>query len=261
MHNDKLTSCERLKCFERPVSDDASSEDSMTSPHRPRKRKRSTRKREEVAAAEEYGEEPAVDDDDDDARSVTSTRSHSRLKKKLKATPTAPSSPLASASAPASASASSAKPRKKRTKANPDDKAFKPEATPVDNDDMDVDDSASVTSKRAPKGSKATKSSTTTAGKGKVKASMKPASKVAKPPPSKSTSTIEFAHSPESRASPTHHASASASGDERHRKQSVSFADTTTVVESGGSTKSAKPRRPRTKKLVEVVASSVDGEI
>jgi hypothetical protein len=232
----------------------------VTSPHRPRKRKRSTRKREEVAAAEEHGEEPAVDDDDDDARSVTSTRSHSRLKKKLRATPTAPSSPLASASAPASASASSAKPRKKRTKANHDDKAFKPEATPVDNDDMDVDDSVSVTSKRAPKGSKATKSSTT-AGKGKVKASMKPASKATKPPPSKSISTIEFAHSPESRASPTHQASASASGDERHRKQSVSFADTTTVVESSASTKSTKPRRPRTKKLVEVVASSVDGEM
>ncbi|KAE9388280.1 hypothetical protein BT96DRAFT_927183 [Gymnopus androsaceus JB14] len=217
MHHDKLTSCDRLKCFE-PRESDSSSESSVTSSPRPRKRKRSTRKREEAAAAEENAEEPPVDDDDD-TRSVTSTRSQVRLKKKLKMVPTAPNSPLASSSAPASTS----KPRKKRTKPTHDDKPFKPEATPIDDDDMDVDESASVISKRAPKGSKSMK--------------------LLNLPPNNSVSTIEFAPSPDS--SPNH---ASASADERQRKQSVSFAPMP-VIESSGSTKSAKPRRPRTKKL------------
>lgn len=249
MHKDQLISCERLRCFDPPVESDASSEPSITSSPRPRKRKRSTRKREEAAAAEENAEEPLVDDDDD-ARSVTSTRSQSRLKKKTKTIPSAPNSPLASASAPVSASTS--KPRKKRTKATHDEKLFKPETTPIDDDDMDVDDSASFTSKHALKGSKTNKSST--AGKGKIKAAMRPASR-AKSQPSTSISTIEFAPSPES--SPNH---ASASGDERRRKQSVSFAPTPEVGEYGGLTKGVKPRRPRTKKHIEVVSSSVDGE-
>ncbi|KIK58038.1 hypothetical protein GYMLUDRAFT_246408 [Collybiopsis luxurians FD-317 M1] len=275
LYDDKLVSCHRLKCFEAHVSDDGSSESSITSSHRPRKRKRSTRKREEKEAAAEQNEDPAAmdDDDDDDARSVTSTRSQSRKKKKLKAAapPAAPSSPVASASASASISAPVPKPRKKRTKATHDEKAFKPEASASDDDDMDVDDSASVsaTKKRAPRGSKAAKVSSSASanegsgagagsagGKGRVKAAMKPRAKSN----NNSVPTVEIVATPGS--SPTH--GASASSDERRRKLSVSFVDPDVGMDSGSSSKGGKPRsaaRPRAKKLEEVVASSVDGEM
>ncbi|KAJ4467637.1 hypothetical protein C8J55DRAFT_525465 [Lentinula edodes] len=294
MYDDKLTSCDRLKCFEPPALDDSSSESESPS-RRPRKRKRSARKREEADAEEQSIGDVQMDgidgrgDDDDDARSITSTRSQSRLKKKLKSVPT---SPLAStsASAPisapptlttkstsASASKSTSKPRKKRAKAKHDDKPFKPEASPFEDDDdedMDVDDSASITTKRKAK----RVSRTTITGKGKAKAS-------------DSTSAVEFptagatgSASPSSRSSPTR-PDASASGDERRQRRrsqhslSVSFAptmevalDSSTKAASGSVSKlgsksvssSSKQRstnsRPQAKKKSEeVLTSSVDG--
>ncbi|KAF9072646.1 hypothetical protein BDP27DRAFT_1417991 [Rhodocollybia butyracea] len=265
LHDDKLTSCDRLKCYDPVVSDDGS-ESSTTSSRRPRKRKRSTRKREAAAAAaaEQNPDDPPTDDD------TQSVPTHSRPRKKLKSPPIVPSSPLVTASPSASASASTSRPRKKRAKATHDDKPFKPESTPADDDDMDVDDSASVVSKRAPKSSRATKASapisTSTSQKGgKLKAAMKPASSKSKAH-TNSISTVEFATSPSPRSSSPVRGHGQTSGDERHRKHSVSFADAPMEesISRSGSTKSTKPRsnaRPRTKKLEEVVASSVDGEM
>ncbi|KAJ4480208.1 hypothetical protein J3R30DRAFT_2594449 [Lentinula aciculospora] len=281
MHADKLVSCERLRCFEPIISDDASSGSQVSDP-RPRKRKRSTRKGEEAkveaAAEQDFNDVQMddVDDDEDDARSITSTRSQSRLKKKLKSLP---SSPFGSASAPATSTAksnsSTSKPRKKRAKAKHDDKPFKPDPSLFNDDggdtDIDVDDSTSISARRKTKRvSRDTKVVTTMAGTGKGKA--------------KASDTRA---SP--RSSPAHHNIVeSASGDERRPKRRsqhshiVSFAPITTTnsltLDKGGSgssskaglgsTKSSmsanKPRsmaRPRAKKLEEVVASSVDGEM
>ncbi|KAF5393590.1 hypothetical protein D9757_000008 [Collybiopsis confluens] len=261
LHDDKLVSCHRLKCYEAPPSDDGSSEGSVTSSH-PRKRKRSTRKREDkatVAASAEQNQEVAMDEDNDDARSVTSTRSQSRIKKKLKAIPAEPSSPLASMST-AAETAPASKPRKKRAKTAHDDKPFKPEASPGEEDDgdgMDVDDSASVsvTKKRASRGTKTAKGPSSAEGKVKVKTAMKPRSKINH----SSVSTVELAASPGT--SPSR--GASALSGERQRKHSVSFADVTADSESASTgTKGGKKTtggRSRTKKLEEVVASSVDG--
>ncbi|KAG7447724.1 uncharacterized protein BT62DRAFT_1075083 [Guyanagaster necrorhizus] len=117
IHDDKLTSCDHLRCHEPPLPP---SDTSSPSPS-PRARKRSTRKR--ARPADDDGEGGEVDQPiADDAQSVVSSKG----KEKQKAPPS--------------------KPRKKRAKTSNDDKAFKPE--PVsDYDDMDVDETASTSSK------------------------------------------------------------------------------------------------------------------
>ncbi|KAJ3743947.1 hypothetical protein DFH05DRAFT_1493129 [Lentinula detonsa] len=202
MHDDKLISCERSKCFEPAASDDNASSESESSSRRSRvrKRKRSTRKREEAEAeiAQPTTEDFIMDGDvisghmddtdienEDDTRSLTSTRSKSRQKKKLKSAPTTPSSARAalvsesastSKSASKVASTSTSKPRKKRAKTKHDDKPFKPEALHFDeeeddDDGMDVDDSASVSAgpRKTKRGSKGTRVTMSTTGKEKAK--------------------------------------------------------------------------------------------
>ncbi|KAF5371175.1 hypothetical protein D9758_004276 [Tetrapyrgos nigripes] len=269
IHHDKLTSCEKMKCFEPPVSSAESDSDVGASP-RPRKRKRSTRKR---AQPTDDGTGAAMDEDDDDAQSVISTRSKSstRPRKKPKTLanlnnssvppsdpdaliPTSPVIPVTPAPASASASASAStptsappkpKPRKKKTKATHDDKAFKPESTPVDDgDDMDVDDSASVASTKKKMG--------------------RPKKSAAKTKPFAVPQSMSAPGTPSIKsASPTRESGPS--GTRTHRP-SVSFSATTQtqIIESISSSSkqklSAGMRPKKTKKLEEVVATSVEGE-
>ncbi|KAJ3711377.1 hypothetical protein C8R42DRAFT_360272 [Lentinula raphanica] len=269
LHDDKLTSCERLKCFEPPPSDDTS--ESESSSRRPRKRKRSTRKREE---AETAVEDVAMDDGngriddkvvDSDARSLESSRSKPRQMKKLKtstsspsrpyvglpstsksaikAASTAVSTPTPNVSAPlpgdsASASASTSKPRKKRAKTKHDDKSFKPDASPFDSDedDMDVDDSASASAgpRKAKRATKNIKAAMKQKGKAKDNSGDTPSSKT----------NVEFPTGSDNRSSPSRqNQPESASGDEgRQRRNShrhnVSFA----IDSNAGSSSSAKPK-------------------
>ncbi|PBK93925.1 hypothetical protein ARMGADRAFT_1062726 [Armillaria gallica] len=116
IHDDKLTSCEHLRCHDPPPPSDMSSP-----PSSPRARKKTTRKRPRPADDDQEGAE--ADQPLDDTQSVISSKG----KGKQKAQPS--------------------KPRKKRAKTSDDGKTFKPE--PVsDNDDMDVDETASTSSKR-----------------------------------------------------------------------------------------------------------------
>lgn len=116
IHDDKLTTCERLRCHDPPLPSDMSSP-----PSSPRARKKTTRKRPRPADDDQEGAE--ADQPMDDTQSVISSKG----KGKQKAQPS--------------------KPRKKRAKTSNADKMFKPE--PVsDNDDMDVDETASTSSKR-----------------------------------------------------------------------------------------------------------------
>ncbi|THV03376.1 hypothetical protein K435DRAFT_835942 [Dendrothele bispora CBS 962.96] len=329
IHNDKLHSCDKLKCFEPPVSSPESESDIGASP-RPRKRKRTSRKRttaaQSTAGEEQGGGTTAVvvgegyeddDEEEEDAMSVVSTRSKSssRPKKKpksLAATTSAavaagiplpsspgPSTPITaqattttSSSAPGSSSAAAPRPRKKRAKTTHDDKSFKPEATPVDDDNdedhmMDVDSegltlTASSGKKRPgrPKGSKNKKSAvvvTTT--------TMMTGASVSVP-----TSPAAVGSgggggggggSKKKSVSPTREGGGggggNGSGGKKTHRPSVSFSATTkkdkdvvvgtstsaSASASSGSQRisgSMRPKKKTVKKLEEVVATSVEGE-
>ncbi|KAK7470031.1 hypothetical protein VKT23_001466 [Stygiomarasmius scandens] len=262
IHDDKLSSCDKLKCFEPPVSSVADSDEDIGASPRPRKRKRSVRKR---ALPAEDGSGAGEDDneDDADATSVVSGRSKSstRPKKKPKTLAAAASASTANATAgsplsdPATPTtpAPVPKPRKKRAKTAHDDKPFKPESTPVDDDvDMDVDDSASAAS-----GSTKKKGGRPKGSKNKPKP---PASSI------KGTGTsISLPTSPAGKStSPTREPGASASASTKTHRPSVSFSATTREhpAEASSSSSAQKPRSRKTaKKLEEVVATSVDGEM
>ncbi|KAK0207066.1 hypothetical protein DFS33DRAFT_1256655 [Desarmillaria ectypa] len=113
IHDDKLTSCERLRCHDPPPLPS----DNSSPPSSPRGRKKTTRKRPRPADDDQDGAE--VDQPMDDTQSVVSSKG----KGKQKAQPS--------------------RPRKKRARTCNDDKAFKPE-----HDDTDIDETASTSSKR-----------------------------------------------------------------------------------------------------------------
>ncbi|KAK1234334.1 hypothetical protein PQX77_002473 [Marasmius sp. AFHP31] len=218
IHDDKLTSCKRHKCFEpkKEVEEEYSSDGSSDRRSRPRKRAAPTRKR--ARQVEDDGEQERAQEEDG-------------------ATFAAPASPpkaaeieddSVSVSSKAQGKQSAVKkPRKKRAKTTQDEKAFKPDGTPSadEEDDMDVDDSISMASKRKPRA--------------------KPKSKVVKKK-TMSISDVETTTPPKSvsRSSPTRSA-------------------------RGGRSASKTPAKPRstvggvrkTKKLDEVVSSSVAGEL
>ncbi|KAL0576589.1 hypothetical protein V5O48_005382 [Marasmius crinis-equi] len=159
IHDDKLTSCKRHKCFEpkKEVEEDDTSDASSDRRSRPRKRAAPTRKR--ARRADDDGEQE-------------------REQEEIAAAIPLPASPqpqveveeesISVTSKVQGKQPAAKKPRKKRARTTQDEKAFKPEGTPSGDevDDMDVDDNASVTSKRKPRAkpkSKAVKKKTTTA--------------------------------------------------------------------------------------------------
>ncbi|KAK7053087.1 hypothetical protein VNI00_004408 [Paramarasmius palmivorus] len=238
IHNDKLTSCSRLKCYEpKPEPEDVSSSDE--SEKRSRQRKRTTRKR--ARRADDDGDEEREANVDATSATLVNEDSISvgSSKDKPKKTP--------------------AKPRKKRAKTTNDDKAFKPEGTPSEDedDDMDVDETASVTSKRKsrakPKTKAARSSSKAPASRRKPAANSASASDQGTPAGPSSPRMAP----PSSPGSPTKSV--------RPRKQSVVFSrDAKSGDESASEKRSSKPRSSvggrKSKKLEEIVQSSIDGE-
>ncbi|ESK85343.1 hypothetical protein Moror_5970 [Moniliophthora roreri MCA 2997] len=236
IHDDKLTSCTRLKCFEpKPETQDVSSSDEE-SDKRSRPRKRVTKKRARPANDDGEAEREAEVDAasatlvNDDAVSATSSKDKPKKKP--------------------------AKPRKKRAKTTDDDKAFKPDGTPSADevDDMEVDETASVSSKRKPRAKPRSKAAPTS----RKKPAANPGSTSASEQGTPAGPSSPRMPPPSSPGSPTR----SVKG-ERTRKQSVTFskdADETASIKKSVRPRSSVGGGRKPKKVEEIVQSSIDGE-
>ncbi|KAF9266149.1 hypothetical protein L218DRAFT_985813 [Marasmius fiardii PR-910] len=264
IHDDKLSSCKRLKCFEpkKEMEEDYSSDISSDRPSRSRQRKRRTtvasgtttttsRKRARQADDDgevereqaEVGMEAEAEVDLEEAPITASPPSPGKGKGKGKAKAQGQVQQVEAVEADGETTVKKPRQRKKRAKTTADDKAFKPEGTPsgdeVDDMGMDVDETASVASKAR--------------RKRKAKMSVNKANMKIN---AKATSDAD---------SPTHGSTGAISP-----PKSMPGSPTLPVRGKGsGSTKGAmKPRSSlgggslrRGKKLEEVISSSIDGEL
>ncbi|KAJ7589109.1 hypothetical protein C8J56DRAFT_937785 [Mycena floridula] len=132
LNDDKLVSCERMRCNEAPPSP-GSSASSVTSS--PRSRKRTRRRQPVKEKQEEVGEDEegeAEQDDADEVRSIVS--SSSKGKRKAPAPPAKP-------------------PRKKRARKSVEDSSYRPvkDEEPEEDSDVQMEDATTRPKKRRPK--------------------------------------------------------------------------------------------------------------
>ncbi|KAG7097497.1 hypothetical protein E1B28_004839 [Marasmius oreades] len=266
IHDDKLASCKRLKCSEpkKQVEDDDSSDASSDRPSRSRPRKRratatsgtttsaaaASRKRARKADDDGEQEREQVEAEVEEDPNFTSPGSPGKGKGKGKGKGQAEVDDEAQGKASPSLAASTVKKqrqRKKRPRTTEDDKAFKPEGTPLgdelDDMDVDMDETASVASK----------------------SKRKPRTKNPTNPKTKSKSITRK----ETMVSDAAEAPAGSAPMSPPKSISVPGSPTLSVRAGGakGSKSAAKPKSSiggpvrKTKKLDEVIASSIDGEL